>query len=114
MLDSLDQARDGKTIAHLLDDLSQFLTLHFAGEESPGGFFDTVASRHTTHAARLREEHRVFLETIARLRANPQLERAPSNILGDVADLVLALRAHEALEEDLLVDSMKSDLGGGE
>ena len=114
MLDWLVRAREGETIAQLLDDLYEALTSHFAAEESSGGFFDTIAARHAAEAAQLREEHRIFLEEIARLRGEvtPELEPAPSKIVRQVVDLVAALRDHEALEEHLLVDSMASDFGG--
>jgi hypothetical protein len=114
MFDLLVRAREGETIAQLLDDLYEALTIHFAGEESSGGFFDTLLARHAAQVAQLREEHRVFLEEIARLRGEvtPELEPVPSKIVRQVVDLVAALRDHEALEEHLLVDSIGSDFGG--
>ena len=114
MLDWLVRAREGETVAQLLDDLYESLTAHFAAEESSGGFFDTVAARHAAQVERLRAEHRAFLEEIARLRGEitPELEPVPSKIVREVFDLVAALRDHEALEEHLLVDSVGADFGG--
>jgi hypothetical protein len=96
-------------------ELRAFLVRHFAAEEEPGGFFDTVRDLAPGHHARvdaLEREHAVMLAELDALaaRANACLG-AIAAVQGDARAVGHRLAAHETAEDHVLIDTMYTDLG---
>jgi hypothetical protein len=96
-------------------ELRATLVRHFAVEEEPGGFFDTVRELEPGHHARidaLEKEHAVLLAALDALA-----ERCAAcigtiaSVQGDARALGHRLAAHEAAEDHVLIDTMYTDLG---
>lgn len=101
-LDGLDSALAG---------LLQTLPAHFAHEEETDGFFDQVldrSPRYRDHVLRLIREHGELNELISRVHDRVVALRAALHGLGK------RLQAHEAVEQELLMDSIYTDLGEGD
>lgn len=115
----LSSARQEGAIASMVDDLTEYLRMHFDAEQRRGGFFDMVveaAPRHAGPVAELRAEHGHLLEQLAAVRAalRPPYEEASEEVLESVAVWVKAMRAHEKREAALLQDAFNRDVGAGD
>jgi hypothetical protein len=113
----IESAVEGEAVAQLLEDLHQHLEVHFAAEERPRGFFDTVVRTAPWRAATvadLRAAHRTMLADVARLRREitRNLQPVPEPLRQQLEALIAGLRDHEAIEEELLVDTHATDFGG--
>ncbi len=118
LMETICATSDLSVMLPLLDELKDELKEHFATEEAPGGF-GTVVSESAPHKAsvvdHLFAEHKEFLISVQRLH-----EAVENCLAGPVAEVRTAaallkrrLRKHEAQENELLSDSLYTDLGGG-
>lgn len=106
-------------LLNLLKDLRAVLELHFMSEEAPQGFFDSIremSSRQLATLDRLEKEHGALLAEVDGVseRARACLAGAVAAILTEARALARRLRAHEAAEETVLIDTMYTDLGQGD
>ena len=102
-----------------LDEFRSALVPHFLGEESVDGLYDMIRSmapRQLSQVNRLEREHQAFLADIDALatRALACLAGPVAEVLGLACALARRLRNHEAAEDDLLLDTLYSDLGQGD
>lgn len=102
-----------------LQELRSFMALHFTDEEAPGGFFDVVrtqASRHLGTVQQLETEHAALLGELDRLAkgARACLVGPVAEILKQAREFALRLHEHEARENELLIDALYVDVGGGD
>ena len=118
-LDWLTAARNERAIAAMLEDLIEYLQLHFGQEEKVDGLFDFLALRAPRHAStveRLRSQHGQILADAAALRG--ELSGGSSQVSAEqrarVVEFVQLLREHEQLETALLQDAYDADLGVGD
>jgi MoxR-like ATPase len=114
----LSAAREEGAIASMLDDLMDYVAGHFAAEERPDGFFDSViqhAPQHASRIAELRAEHVAMTAQLEKLRAKiePPYGPASDELVASIAELVQALRTHERREGSLLQEVYERDLGIG-
>jgi hypothetical protein len=114
----LQECRDIAALLVCASELRTRLVGHFAVEEQPGGFFDTDSDQSPRHVARLdalrREHGEMLMELdvlIGRARASVAEARA---ILEDARAIGHRLEAHEAAEDDMLLDTVDTDLGAAE
>ncbi|MBM4346449.1 MAG: hemerythrin domain-containing protein [Deltaproteobacteria bacterium] len=102
-------------LAECLDVLRADLVVHFAHEETGGGF-DELA-RQLPHAAAkleaLTREHAVILDMVARLLGVVAAD-TPSGLVAGTAQVVERLRRHEAAENELLLGAVADELGVGD
>jgi hemerythrin len=115
-LEWLLNARDGAAIAALLDDLTEYLALHFAAEERSGGLLEYLADctpYRATRVAELRCEHDAITASVIEVRGIivAPFERASPRLLREVQHLVATVLAHEGTEEYLLQEALGRDLG---
>lgn len=116
------QIEKSPDLLELLKRLQEFRSLlvpHFLAEEATDGLYDTIrrmSPRQLALVDELQKEHRAFLAEIERLA-----ERARACLAGPVAAVLAQARAlahrvneHEAREDNLLLDTMYTDLGHGE
>jgi hypothetical protein len=92
------------------------LVPHFQAEETAGGFFDVVrdaAPRHLGRVAQLAREHEAFLAGIDDLVAGARacLAGPVAQVLTQAEQLAGRLRAHEAGENELMIDALYVDIG---
>lgn len=117
--EGIENAHDLNDLLRRLEEFRSLIEPHFGGEEAAGGFFDVVRSmapRHLGRIAQLETEHRQLLSEIDRLaeRARACLEGPVAEILRGAGDLAGRLHAHEARENELLIDAMYTDIGHGD
>jgi len=106
----------------LLSRLQEFrsvLVAHFESEEGVGGFYDAIrsmASRQIGRASQLEKEHLALLAEIDRVaeRARACLAGPVAAVRAEAGAMARRLRAHEAAEDDLLLDTLYIDLGQGQ
>jgi hypothetical protein len=102
----------------LLAELRGLLERHFVAEEAPDGFYDTMrlaAPRNTGKIDRLKREHSALMTDLERLMAKAKLcLEGKGEVLREASDLTRRLRDHECQEDNLLVDTVYSDLGQGD
>jgi hypothetical protein len=102
-----------------LQELRSFMAPHFTDEEAPGGFFDVVrtqASRHLGTVQQLETEHAALLGELDRLAegARACLVGPVAEILKQAREFARRLHEHEARENELLIDALYVDVGGGD
>jgi hypothetical protein len=118
LLARLEQTRDGTGASRMLGHLREYLRTHFASEERTGGLLDVLAATRGGGelAATIRSAHQNLLERSARLAETVEAVEAPvpAAQMAEIATLVDALRAHEAIEDQALQESLDRDLGGGQ
>ncbi|MBI2202431.1 MAG: hemerythrin domain-containing protein [Candidatus Rokubacteria bacterium] len=119
LLERIDETRDLADLLRRLSELRPMLARHFIDEEAPDGFYDnlrTTAPRHMMKIVALQHQHSDFLENIPALLARAQacLDGPVAAVLKDVHALVTRLREHERREDDLLFDTIYTDLGQGD
>lgn len=102
-----------------LQELRSLMAPHFRDEEAPGGFFEIVstqASRHLGAVRQLEQEHAALLREIDSVaeRARACLMGPVAEILKQAKELARRLNAHESRENELLIDALYVDVGGGD
>ena len=110
-----------RNLAELLDLLQEFRTvleLHFMTEEAPDGFFDSLrntGSRPLTKVDQLEKEHWALLAQLDRVSEGTRacLTGPVAAVLTEARALARRIRAHEAAENALLLDTVYTDLGQG-
>ena len=117
LLDQICDAPDAKSLAPLLHQLRFELSEHFQQEEGPHGFGAAVseAAPHRTELIqRLFEEHTEFLNTLSGLeeRAGRPAASEDEALCRAARELCHKIRKHEAQENDLLTETINTDLGG--
>jgi hemerythrin HHE cation binding domain-containing protein len=114
LLDWLDRQVEAPGLVALLDDLRDYLSVHFSAEEADGGLFDVLTESGTEVAARvdrLRRDHVAILARIDVLRAaiDPIANDASSDTRHGVRHLGRLLREHEAEEQRLIQDVLRDE-----
>ena len=112
----VETAPDLVTLIQRLHRLRELLVPHFVNEEAPGGFFDTIrehAARHIGWVAGLGRDHAAFLEHIEQLerQAHAVLAGPVAETLRAAGDFAQRIRAHEAAENEMLIDGLYVDIG---
>ncbi len=114
----LRHSHEESALRALLHDLAEYLPVHFAQEEKPGGFFDSVlhtAPRYERAVETLRREHAEMLHEahsfLAELAEEPR--RASKEHIERAKAFAKALEDHEHREEGLLLDALDRDTQGG-
>jgi Hemerythrin HHE cation binding domain len=99
--------------------LRSALLPHFLVEEAADGFYDMIRSmapRLLGRMDQLEREHQALLADIDALtaRARACLAGPVAEVLADAHRLTRRLRNHEAAEDEILLDTMYTDLGQGD
>jgi hypothetical protein len=115
----MGDARDLRDLLERLREARGLVVTHFSSEEAPGGFYDLLRGAAPSYLGRIdqmQREHQAMLGDLDRLleRAQACLDGPIAEIFQDVADLARRLQRHEARENEVLLDSMYTDLGQGE
>ncbi len=102
-----------------LAELRVALVAHFLGEEAAEGLYDMIRSmspRLLGRVAQLEKEHQTFLADIDALaaRARACLAGPVAELLGHAQGLARRLRNHEAAEDEVMLDTLYTDLGQGD
>ena len=114
---------DWRQLHITLEDLCDQLAMHFALEEAYGYFDDAidVAPRLSEHAEALRREHAHLFANICelsqavdRLMRQPSSARSFKSIELRFVSFRQQLQAHEARENELILQSLDDDLGVGD
>jgi len=118
-LASVDRTRTPDHLVTELETLQTLLRTHFATEEDGEGFrsvFDRSAPHLLPAMERFFEEHRQFLGDLEGLiEAARALSADPlADLRKGVSALATRLQAHEVQEDRLFMDSVYTDLGGGD
>ena len=106
-------------LAHL-EGLHSRAMQHFAREEAPGGFYDSVLKQAPRHAAALealRAQHTAFLDDAEHLigRLRTHAPKAPlDELVADANALAERFQDHESQENEMLLEVMNTDLGAGD
>jgi hemerythrin-like domain-containing protein len=95
------------------------LVTHFLDEEAVGGLYDTIrgmAPRQIGRLDQLQREHAQLLAQVDGLAAAARacLEGPVAQVLEQARALARRVRAHEAAEDDVLLDTLYTDLGQGD
>jgi len=119
LCDRIESTADLAEIVPQLNALRTLLREHFATEEAPDGFYETVqrtAPHFSARLSRLLDEHKELLVDLDRVagQAILCLEGPVADVRRQAAELSRRLKAHEQDECDLLSDSIYSDIGGGD
>jgi hypothetical protein len=114
----IEQSRDLAELLGLLGKFRELLELHFMTEEAPDGFYDDIRSmspRQLAKVDQLQKEHPAFLAAIDRVREHARacLAGPVAAVLAEAGALAGRLRTHEAAEDNLLLDTIYTDLGQG-
>ncbi|MBK8975604.1 MAG: hemerythrin domain-containing protein [Planctomycetes bacterium] len=119
VIQRLRAAGSREDLTACLDEFRTFAAKHFALEEAPGGFYETVrtqAPRHQAVLLDLEDEHVELLrdtaELLAKLRSCTDAEL--TTVVGGVRSLTERLLNHEGRENEILLESMNTDLGAGD
>jgi uncharacterized protein YhaN len=112
---------NSRGLVELLELLQEFRTLlerHFVSEEAPDGFFDALrntACRPLTKVDQLEKEHWALLTQLDRVSQGARvcLAGPVAAVLTEARALTRRIRAHEAAEDALLLDTVYTDLGQG-
>ncbi len=115
----VENASELRELLARLAELRSLLVAHFVAEEAEGGLYDgirSLAPRQMGRVDQLEREHQVFLADIDRLaaRAKTCLAGPMAEVLGEGRALARGLRDHEAAEDDILLDTLYTDLGQGD
>lgn len=114
---------NGRELIDVLAELRDQLALHFALEEAYGYFEDPVfvAPRLSELAGSLRDEHRVLyleltelVELVERLNYRGRLPGLWARVRGRFTQFDDQLQAHEARENELILQAYEDDLGVGD
>jgi hemerythrin len=117
VLAELVAAREPERIERLLVALRSLLIGHFATEEAPDGLHEIVAqnaAHRLPNVQQLFAEHRDLVHRLDALRVEAAAlrEGAFRRLLDEVAGLAAALRAHEAVEDEIFAEAFYTDIGG--
>lgn len=115
----IESAVDQEALCELLDDLDLLLREHFHEETCERGLFEIIlADAPHAHArvSALIRDHACILADLGALRAEmvEALRPVPPEARRAVLVLTARLRAHEAIEQTLVIDAFGRDLGGGD
>lgn len=115
---SLRRAEDLRELARQARELRTLLVGHFLAEEVPGSFYDwvrTAATRHLERLSRLLAEHEALLAELDALaaRAEACLAGPVAAVLTEARRFADRLERHERAEDEVLVDTLYTDLGQG-
>lgn len=119
LLRLMEGSRDLAELLRLLHELRGFLPAHFRGEEAPDGFYDILRRMSPRQLARvdeLQREHPAFLAQIDGLadQARACLAGPVAAVLAEARALVRRVKDHETREDELLLDTIYTDLGHGD
>jgi len=108
---ALGETTNIKDLADLLFELETELIPHFEAEEGPNGLEKAVreeAPRNLVQVGRLLEEHKLILKELEELTDHVKKVRRGAVHLGR------RLMEHEAAENELLVDTLYTDIGAAD
>ncbi len=119
LLRAIEASADLPELLRRLAEARPLLAAHFRAEEAADGFYDLVRSLAPRQLALLdclQAEHRRFLAEIDGLaeRVRACLAGPVAALLAEARTLAGRVRAHEAREDELLLDTLYTDLGHGE
>lgn len=119
LLRAIEASADLPELLRRLAEARPVLAAHFLAEEAADGFYDwirSLAPRQLGLVDCLQAEHRRFLAELDGLaeRARACLAGPVAALLAEAQTLVGRVRAHEAREDELLLDALYTDLGHGE
>lgn len=114
----IENSRSLVELLELLQEFRTLLELHFISEEAPEGFFDAMrntASRPLSKVDQLEKEHWALLAQLDRVSegARDCLAGPVAAVLTEARAMVRRIRAHEASENALLLDTVYTDSGQG-
>jgi hemerythrin-like domain-containing protein len=100
-------------------ELRALLIGHFLVEEAEGGLYDTIRSmapRQLGRVAQLEREHQTLVAAIDAVvaRAHACLAGPVAEVLRQASEIARTLRSHEAAEDDIMIDTLYTDLGQGD
>ena len=115
----IEASRDLPELVRHLQTLRAWLVPHFLAEEATDGFYELIrhlSPRQLARVDELEREHRTLLAAIdgASERARACLAGPVAAVFAEARALVRRVRAHEAGEDDLLLETMYTDLGHGD
>jgi hemerythrin HHE cation binding domain-containing protein len=115
----LDHAPELRELLTRLAELRGMLVAHFLREEAAEGLYNMIRSmapRLLGRMAQLEKEHQTFLDDIDKLgtRARECLAGPVAEVLREAQALTRRLRKHEAAEDEVLLDTLYTDLGQGD
>jgi hypothetical protein len=115
----IESAGDLPELLGHLEPFRSLLELHFMGEEVADGLYDAIramAPRQIARLSQLEKEHRAFLADLDRVadHARQCLAGPVADVLNEARGVVQRLLAHERAEDDVLMDTMYTDLGQGD
>jgi len=119
LTERLGHAQSLVDLLRRLQELRLLMVPHFTDEEAQGGFFDVVrtqASRHLGAVRRLEREHEVLLAELDKLAegARACLAGPVAEVLRQAREFARRTQEHEARENELLIDALYVDVGGGD
>jgi hypothetical protein len=106
LMELLQTAKDVPELASAADELRQALIVHFAREEHPGGYYDSLrlcVPEHRGDLAQLVDDHRQIGLALWQLyRRAREVEAQVEELRTEVAQLVMRLREHETREHEIV------------
>ncbi len=116
------QLKETSELRVLLTRLAEFravLVAHFLGEEATDGLYDTIRSmspRLLGRVDQLEKEHQAILVAVDALaeRARACLAGPVADVLGEARALARRVSNHETAEDNVLLDTVYTDLGQGD
>ncbi len=111
LLGQLSADGDVGSLGQAIGELVELLREHFAREEEPAGFFESVdqaAPRHSTTIDTLRDDHSVMLLELEGIEADWR------QLVTRLELLSVHLSEHEQVEHDLMMDAFFVDMGEGD
>lgn len=118
LLGRLAAARQIDDFGPVLDQLREFLVAHFEMEEAHDGLVAVVQDAAPHQVALLDALFAEHLAILKRLDAiSDQVDAAKAaceRVVAESAVLIEQLRSHEDRENELIIDTLNRDLGGGD
>lgn len=115
----LEEIADLPQLLRRLGEFRAVLVTHFLQEEAAGGLYDTVRAMAPRQIGRLDQLQREHAQLLAQVdgvssAARACLEGPVAQVLERARALARRVRAHEAAEDDVLLDTLYTDLGQGD
>ena len=107
--------KDIPTLVPLLDELHDLLMNHFAHEQYPGGFYDSMGAtgskKHQQQLEELLEDHNYMLATLREVldRAHGRAAHNDEGLLQEVGAVIERLHQHERKEHALAEALLQSE-----
>jgi hypothetical protein len=119
LTDQIEVCRDLPELLRHLGTLHAWLVPHFLAEEGADGFYELIrrlSPRQLGRVDDLQREHGALLAAIDAVaeRTRACLAGPVAAVLEEARALARRVRAHEAGEDDLLLETMYTDLGHGD